>query len=306
MKKFTINSTIDNTKLNCIDFHPSMKNPKCVIQIIHGMAEYINRYAPLAEYFNDLNIKVIGMDLRGHGKTGQNINQLGHISDYDGHTKIVEDTYDLNYWIQKRYPNSKKFILGHSFGSIILLNYLFKYHETIDGAIVCGSPGFASIKEKMSNKLSFFLAKHQGPQYINDKINKMAFSSANKKIKKNRTEWDWLNNNNNEVDKYIADPLCGFKCSNSFFYNLTTLIIKMSQAENIDLIPRDKKILFISGKEDPIGGYGNKNYKVVNYYKKNNFQNIELKLYNGMRHEILLENDREDVFQDIYNFINNV
>ena len=305
MKEFYIYSSLDNKKLCCVDFSENLKNPKIVLQICHGMAEHIRRYKDFALFLEKHGIRVFGMDNRGHGKTCEDEEEKGHIADKEGNIKLVEDVYDLNKYIKEQFPNKKVVIFGHSMGSVIVRNFLNKYSDSVDGAIICGTTEQYGMKHRVAMLLARILSRKNGTKK-SEFVNRLGFKGYNSRIKNKNTDFDWLTRDEKVVDNYILDKDCGFLCTNTFFLDLLTLIKEASNKNNIEKINKKLPILFISGKADPVGGYGKGVLKSYRKYKKVGLKNIKIKLYAQMRHEVLNEIDKDKVYLDIYKFLESI
>lgn len=305
MKEFYIYSSFDNKKLCCIDFSENLKNPKIVLQICHGMAEHIRRYKDFALFLEKQGIRVFGMDNRGHGKTCEAEEEKGHIADKEGNIKLIEDVYDLNKYIKEQFPDKKIVIFGHSMGSVIVRNFLNKYSDSVDGAIICGTTEQYGMKHRFAMLLARILSRKNGNKRSNF-VNRLGFSGYNSGIKNKNTDFDWLTRDEKVVENYILDKDCGFLCTNTFFLDLITLIREASDKKNLENINKDLPILFISGKADPVGAYGRGVLKGYRMYKKAGLKNVKIKLYAQMRHEILNEIDKDKVYLDIYKFLESI
>ena len=305
MKEFYMYSSLDNKKLNCIDFSENLKNPKIVLQICHGMAEHIRRYKDFALFLEKQGIRVFGMDNRGHGKTCEAEEERGHIADEEGDIKLIEDVYDLNKYIKEQFPNKKVVIFGHSMGSVIVRNFLIEYSDCVDGAIICGTTEQYGMKHRVAMLLARILTKRNGNKRSNF-VNRLGFKWYNSRIKNKNTDFDWLTRDEKIVDNYILDKDCGFLCTNTFFLDLITLIREASDKKNLENINKDLPIFFISGKADPVGAYGKGVLKGYKMYKKAGLKNVKIKLYAQMRHEVLNEIDKEKVYLDVCKFLESI
>ena len=305
MKEFYMYSSLDNKKLSCIDFSENLKNPKIVLQICHGMAEHIRRYKDFALFLEKQGIRVFGMDNRGHGKTCEAEEEKGHIADKEGNIKLIEDVHDLNKYIKEQFSDKKIVIFGHSMGSVIVRNFLNKYSDSVDGAIICGTTEQYGMKHRFAMLLARILSRKNGNKRSNF-VNRLGFSGYNSGIKNKNTDFDWLTRDEKVVENYILDKDCGFLCTNTFFLDLITLIREASDKKNLENINKDLPILFISGKADPVGAYGRGVLKGYRMYKKAGLKNVKIKLYAQMRHEILNEIDKDKVYLDIYKFLESI
>lgn len=295
----------DNKKLHCVDFCENIKNPRLIVQICHGMAEHIQRYKDFSLFLEHNGIKVYGQDNRGHGKSVLDDEIYGHIDNFDGSKKLVSDVLLLNEYIKEKYPDKKIVLFGHSMGSIIVRSFLNYYSNNISAAILCGTCGIYTIKHRFSSLFFKFFSSIFGKQKKSKFLNNLVFYSYNKKIKENKTDFDWLTSDTNEVDKYILDKNCGFLCTNHFFVDLLDLVYDVSQKENIEKINPTKPLLFISGSMDPVGEYKKGVLKSYKIYKDAKL-NTHLKFYKSFRHEILNEKNKDIVYNDILKFLKSI
>lgn len=306
MKRFILNSSIDGQSLHCVDFCEGVENPKIVLQICHGMQEHILRYEDFASFLGENGIKVFGMDNRGHGKTGEDMGILGHISDENGYYKLPEDVNDLNIFLKEKYPNSKIVIFGHSMGSIIVRNFLNKYSKNVDGAIICGTVGLFKFIHSFGLFLARLMTRFLGNRKKLKFLNIMPFKNHNKKIENLKTDVDWICRDEKVLEEYIKDEYCGFPCTNSFFVDLLKMVKNLSLEENVQKVDKELPMFFISGSDDPVGEYENGVLESFNLYKKVGVNDLNIKLYPKMRHEILNELGKEEVYTDILNFLRRI
>lgn len=274
---------------------------KGIIQIIHGLAEHAKRYERFAKEATDRGFIVVADDHRGHGKTAKNEEELGYLGDKNGFSLMVEDEYLLTKHMKEKYPNLPYFILGHSMGSFILQRYMEEYGKELNGAILSGSAGPNPLLLYPGNFIAKIVLLFNGPRKKSKFLNDLSFGNYNKAFKPNRTEFDWLSRDEKEVDKYVEDPLCGFVCSTSLYYFLTKGMIEMHKKHNMNLIPKSLPIIILSGSKDPVGATTVP--KLFKIYLNLGITDIEMKLYNDARHEILNEINREEVTRDIFGWV---
>ncbi len=289
-------------KIHAVRYVPEDGRIAGIVQIVHGMAEYIERYEEFAEYLVQRGFVVTGDDHLGHGKSVGDGN-FGYFCEQDAATVVVRDVHRLKKMTQTEYPGVPYVILGHSMGSFILRNYLCRYGSGIDGAVIMGTG--------MQSKATVTLAKAVvgiqkvfcGSKHVSRLMDKLAFGSYNKRFQPERTSVDWLSRNTGNVDRYIEDPLCGFVFTVNGFSTLFELISRIQKQENLEKVPDNLPIFMVSGADDPVGEYGEGVRRAYDSLKNAGVQNIVLKLYDKDRHELLNEEDRELVMQDIYNWI---
>ena len=278
------------------------ESPKAVVMLCHGMAEHIARYDDFATFLANNGYIVVGYDQRGHGATAGSVENLGYMSDNDNFVALVEDLHETNKMVKEKYPNLKIFLLGHSMGSFVSQRYIQLYSDTIDGVILSGSALNKGLLFKVGYKLAKHICKKHGRKYHSELMNNMSFGSYNKKFKPNRTEYDWLSRNEENVNKYIADPYCGTLFTVSFFMDMIHLFLIMGP--DFANVRKDLPIYIMSGEMDPVGSMGKATKKLAEEYKKNGVSDVELKLYPEGRHEMLNEINREEVYQNVLNWIN--
>lgn len=309
MKKeeFYFDSRDGETKIHAIKWIPDGE-VRCILQIVHGMAEYAARYERLAEKLTEQGILVTGEDHLGHGQSLYGEvpdpgHPLGYFCSHDPATVVVRDVHRLKKTVQGQYPGIPYLILGHSMGSFILRNYLCRYGTGIDGAIVMGTGMQPRVMVKFAKGLSKLLGILQGQKHKSGLINAMAFGNYNKRISHPESKMDWLSTDRDEVRKYLDDPLCGFTFTLNGFATLFELIDRLYEREYLDKMPPDLPVLFLAGGDDPVGSYGSAPRKVAESFRALGMKRVECKIYPGMRHELVNEKGREEVDADILSWV---
>lgn len=275
---------------------------RAIFQINHGMAEHIERYVGFAEFLADNGFVVYANDHIGHGKSLNDTYKPGFFGmDNAEGAVFADDCKILTDIAKEENPGLPMFFFGHSMGSFVARRYGALYGDGLKGLVVCGTGG-----PNPANDIAIFLAdvvsKIKGVGADGKLINSLAFGSYNKRTDK-RTPFDWLTKDESIVDKYIADPLCGFLFSNRGFRDMLTLLKFVNSADCYSATKKELPIFLIAGKEDPVGPYGTGVEKVYEAYKKNG-NPAEIKLYDGDRHEILNELDKDKVMSDILDWCN--
>jgi Lysophospholipase len=273
---------------------------KGILQISHGMAEYVNRYDEFASYLAQKGILVTGNDHLGHGKSITHKENEGFFSEKNGNENVIEDIRGLQDLTKREYPNLPYYILGHSMGSHLLRQYICIYGNTIEGAIYSGAGNMFNVGIKLSMTVIKGIAKVKGWNYSSEGVDKLAIGGFNKKIKNARTSKDWLSRNEKNVDEYIKDEKCGFSFTVNAYYNMLKGMDFAFNRKNIKKIPKDLPILMIAGDKDPVGHHGKDILAIAKQYKKMGIRQVEYVLYKDDRHEILNETDRDKVYRDIY------
>jgi len=295
-----IQSTDQETPIHVATWTPT-KSPVAIIQLVHGMSEYITRYDEFANFLNQHRILVVGHDHLGHGLSIHPEKKLyGYFNETDSVNCLVEDCYQVFQQTKETYPHLPYFILGHSMGSFITRIFLTKYASDLQGAIIMGSashhtalPLALALTEKL-NELD--------PTNENPTLNKLAFGSFSKFFDSS-SPFSWLSKNQQNVKTYEADPLMGFVFTNNGFHTLFSLMNQATQTNWYQGIPKHLPILLISGEKDPVGSFGKGPVAVANELAQASFEQITLQLYPDLRHEILNEKEKELVMTDIYTWL---
>lgn len=277
---------------------------KGAVQIIHGMAEYAERYSPFAEFLAKEGYLVCAEDHLGHGKSVKSEEDLGYFNDRKDYKTVISDIRELQLKILNEAGNVPYFVLGHSMGSFFCRAYISEFGEGLSGAIVMGS-GFKG-KPLLNTALSMVSlnALFTGWRNRSKFINNLAFGGYNKKIKPVKCENDWLSVNPENVEKYQADPLCGVKFTNNGYKILFSIIKKACSSNTIKATPENLPVFFVAGKDDPVGDYGKGVLKTYKKFKSAGVKDLSVKLYENSRHEILNDYCKDEVYKDLLAFIN--
>lgn len=296
-------STDGKTSLNHVTWSPSTGKPKAILQLVHGMAEYIERYDAFAHYLNENKILVVGHDHLGHGySVDEGAPLYGYFSKENSPEILIEDVHSITLKTQTVYPDLPYFIMGHSMGSFVVRNYLKKYSSLVDGAIIMGTGGRRP-ELKAALAVTALLNKKQ-PTVINKKIDTLAFGNFYKSFPEKRTPMDWLSKNKQNVDDYLEDPLLGFTFTNNGFDTLFQLTAAANEKGWYNAINHTLPFLFISGEQDPVGNFGKAVIQVTEEMATDGFDAITLQLYPDLRHELLNEKESDLIQSDILNWIN--
>lgn len=303
-EEFYYDSRDGVSKLHAVRYLPEGdERVRCVVQIVHGMAEYAERYEAFAEYLTARGYAVTGEDHMGHGKSVGKDGKYGYFCEQDPATVLVRDVHRLKKATQALYPGVPYVLLGHSMGSFITRNYMFRYGTGITAAIIMGTGMTPKNVLHMAKCLAAFQKLIFGSRHVADMLNKLAFGVYNGAIENPRTDFDWLSRDEEQVDKYLADPLCGFTFTVNGFSTLFELILRLYREESLERIPKTLPVLLMSGTADPVGDYGKGVRKTYDSLCGAGLKNVQMKLYEGARHELLNETDRDEVYEDIYQWI---
>jgi len=302
-EEFYFDSRDRQNRIYAVKWIPDVERPVCIFQIVHGMAEHIERYDEFARFLAEKGILVVGEDHLGHGKSVPEGGTYGYFCEEDAANVLVRDVHRLKKIIQEQYPGILYLIMGHSMGSFIIRNYLFSYGSGVGGAVIVGTGMQPKFKYMAAQMVTAVQKVFCGSRHIGKFIDKASFGKFNDRFRPVRTKFDWLSRNEENVDRYIADPMCGFIFTLNGFAALFELIHNCSDAQKIEKMPKQLPILLVSGADDPVGDYGKGVEKVYHSYQEHSMQNVQMKLYEKDRHELLNEIDREQVYGDIYRWI---
>lgn len=293
----------DGIELSCIKWIDEARQPKMILQISHGMAEHIRRYAAFAQMLVGEGIFVYGNDHRGHGYTAKRKEDRGYFADENGFGKVVEDLHLVTRQIEKEYPDTPIVLFGHSMGSFLARRYAQLYGKELSGMILSGTGDNAVPLLKIGKLLAHLEIKTKGRKTPSSFLNSLSFGKFNKPFRPNRTAFDWLTRDEKEVDKYIADPLCGGIFTGGFFYDLFTGSEMIQKTENIAKVPKDLPILFISGDKDPVGANTRGVLYAYEAFRAAGMHDVTYIFYKDCRHEMLHEINREEVYRDIVSWM---
>lgn len=280
------------------------EDPIATVHINHGMAEHSLRYNEFAESLAREGYTVYAQDHRGHGYTMEE-NEKGWFAPKDGWSIVIDDAHEIDELIAKLHPGIPHYVFGHSMGSFITRNCISRYPETHDAAIICGTGASQGIKGWAGKTLAKMRSCKDEGRKADEMLTNLSFGPYDKHFKgEGHNAWISLSQANR--DAYDADPFCGFTCSSRFFVDLLELVKHANSQDEIDKVNKSLPMLIISGEDDPVGNYGNGVRKVYSCYSNAGIKNVRLKLYPGLRHEILNEESRAEVIKDILEFLKSV
>lgn len=302
-KDFYFNSSTGKNRI-----HTRMCIPngevRAVVQIVHGIAEHIVRYDDFMSFLASKGFVVVGTDHLGHGKSIEKEDQLGFLADKDGWTYIVNDEEILRRAMKENYPNVPQIVFGHSMGSFVTRTHLIRFPGAFDAAIISGTGNQSPALVLGGLAMGNLVVALKGPHHYSKLLNNMAFGSYNKLYGEVRTEYDWLSRDEAQVDKYVADPLCGFIPSCSLFRDMMTGIKFITNQNNLENMNKDTPVYFMSGDMDPVGECGKGVKLAYDNFKKAGMKDVSIKLYKDGRHEMLNELNKDEVYADILAWIN--
>ncbi|GAC1031801.1 alpha/beta hydrolase [Pseudomonas sp. No.21] len=267
--------------------------PRAVVMVAHGMAEHGGRYARLGQALVAAGLELYVHDQRGHGRTAQH-GILGLYAEHDGWNKVVGDLASLNHHIRQQHPQAPIVLLGHSMGSYIGQAYLMQHSCSLQGAILSGSNYQPVGLYRAAAVVARLERWRQGPNGRSALIEFLSFGSFNKAFKPNRTAFDWLSRDPDEVDKYVNDPLCGFRCTNQLWLDLLGGLQTITPVKNLAQIDPDLPLLVVGGARDPVSD-GRRLEDLARALGEAGVKDVQLKIYPDARHELLNETNRDEV-----------
>lgn len=301
-KEFFYPSADGKTQIHAVEWLPEGE-VLAVLQIAHGVAEYILRYEGFARYLTEQGFAVAGNDHIGHGQSVAKGAQPLYFGPKGSWDWVVDDLRRLRMDMGEKYAGKPYFMLGHSMGSFLLRTYLIRYPGTVDAAVIMGTGQQSAQMTGTGQKLAQILGVCGSEDRPSDLVNQLVFGPYNKQFAPNRTQFDWLSANTENVDRYIADPLCGGKSSLGLFREMMWGLSFIREPENLREMDVNTPVLFISGEKDPVGGNGRGVTRAYESFRKAGVLDATLLLYPDMRHEILQETGRETVYRDIYEWL---
>lgn len=294
-------STTGPHRLHLCLWEPSVP-PRGILQISHGMCEYVLRYDPFACWLSDQGWAVVGADHLGHGATAPSPEDLGYFQPQDPSRQVVEDLWAVSRWARERYPRLPLFLLGHSMGSFLARRYAMTYGDSLSGLILMGTGSQPRALVRAGLILAWVIGTVRGEGYRSRFLYDLTLGSYNRPFAPARTPCDWLSKNPGNVDRYMEDPLCQFRFTVNGYRTLLQTLAYIQNPRNIARLPRRLPILLVSGDQDPVGNMGKGVTQVYEAYRTHSAP-VEMKLYPGLRHEILNEEERMEVYRDILTWL---
>lgn len=283
----------DGAKLFVYRWLPDVGVGKAVVHIAHGLAEHAGRYERLAETLTESGYVVFANDQRGHGKTAGEPDSIGHFADADGWARILKDIEQIAQKARKDYAPHPVILFGHSMGSLVAQHLATR--NLFDAVAMSGANGNVSALVRIGKLITKFERLRLGRRGKSELLNKLSFDAFNKAFKPNRTSFDWLSRDENEVDKYIADPMCGFLCSTQLWLDMLGAITEAAKPEFRAKVPKQLPLYLFSGSCDSANEEGRGSTALAEYYRSNGLEKVSYRIFTQARHETLNEINREEV-----------
>ena len=302
---FSFPSADGRTTVHAVRWTPEDGKYRAVLQITHGMVEYIERYRAFAEFLNDNGFLVAGHDHIGHGESVVSKDEWGFFAEHPSDT-VVADMHTLREITRKEHPGVPYFMLGHSMGSYMLRKYLAIHGEGLTGAIIMGTGCIPDNTTKLAMLIAKLQAAFFGWHHISKLLQQLSYDKYYHQFDLTGKDASnsWLTKDEEIVKTYYADPKCTFVFTVNAYMGLFEAVLFDNQQENIEAVPKSLPLFFVSGAMDPVGGCGSGVKKVYNKFDAAAKEDITWKLYDNDRHEILNETDRDVVYHDILAWMN--
>ncbi|MGM9662984.1 MAG: lysophospholipase [Oscillospiraceae bacterium] len=300
--EFRFPSHDGKTSIRAVEWRPEGE-VRAVLQIAHGVAEYIDRYDGFARFLCEHGIAVLGNDHLGHGASVAEGAARVYFGEKDGWQNVVDDMHTLRLEGGRRFPGAPYFLMGHSMGSFLARTYLIRYPGSVRGEILMGTGQQSAAMVAAGRAVAKLEARRVGWDGFSPLIDQLAFGAYNKPFAPNRTDCDWLSADEGNVDRYVADPLCGGKATVGLFYEMLGGIGFIRKPENLRRMDVRRPALFISGWEDPVGSMGKGVVAACESFRSAGVTDLTLQLYPGMRHEILNEAGKQEVYDFILQWL---
>ncbi len=290
----------DGAKLFVYRWLPDVGVGKAVIHIAHGLAEHAGRYERLAEALTERDYLVFANDQRGHGKTAA-APDIGHFADVDGWPRILKDVEQICQAAKNEYPDRPIILFGHSMGSLVAQHLTVR--GLFDAVAMSGANGKVSPLVHIGKLLTRLERLRLGKRGKSELLNKLSFDAFNKAFKPNRTSFDWLSRDQAEVDKYIADPMCGFLCSTQLWVDMLDAITDAPKPEFRAKVPKQLPIYLFSGSCDSANQEGRGSTALAEYYRSMGLEKVSYRIFTQARHETLNELNREEVTEQLIDWL---
>ena len=303
MSESSFLSSDGKTSLYCREYLPEC-DPAGIVQIVHGLGEYIARYDDFARFLADSGYIVVLHDQLGHGQSICGKASEDFFAEKDGWNISVQDIRTLQNMTSAKYPGKPYFLFGHSMGSFQVRTFMIRYRTGIDGAIISGTGQHHPALVKTGRLMCSLEIRRHDPHYKSRKLLSLAFGNYNKRIQDPRTPYDWLSRREDVVDAYMASPITGFDTTAGLIRDMFEGIEFICDQKNVSRMKKDLPVMFFSGDCDPVGDYGKGVIRAYKSFLKAGMTDVTMKLYHDGRHEMLNEINKDEVYQDILYWIN--
>ena len=302
--EYSFPSSDGRTLIHVNQWTPGPSPARGVVQIAHGVSEYGRRYEPFARFLCENGFAVVAHDHLGHGLSVAEGQPRIYFGPEHGWDHVVDDLAAIQRQTARVFPGAPYFLFGHSMGSFITRTCLIRYPGAVRGAVLCGTGHQSPLLIAAGRRIVDGELRRLGPAAYSARADALVFGAYNKKFAPARTRFDWVSANADNVDAYIADPMCGEEATLGLMRDMLGGIAFLTREENIRKMDKSLSVFFISGDEDPVGDMGKGVERACRAFRKAGLSDVTMKLYHGLRHEILNEKSRRFVYQDVLDWLN--
>lgn len=303
-KEFYFKSADGETNIHAVEWKPDGEVVG-ILQIAHGVTEYILRYENFAKYLTDRGFLVVGNDLLGHGTSIKKNGEPMYFGPKGSWDFVVDDLNTCKKMVEEEFPNVPYCLLGFSLGSFLVRTYLIEHPNNVDATILLGTGQMSLGQIAIAKFIATNEARKVGEEHTSPMIKKLTFETYNKIFAPNRTDFDWLCSSNKNLDIYIKDPLRGGNLSAGLFREMLSGMAYTFKKKNLQKMNINIPILLVSGDKDPVGDCGKGVEKTYNTFKKVGIKDVTMKLYPGLRHDILNEDCKDEIYEYLYQWLDN-
>ncbi len=297
--EFFFPSTNGTSHIHAIEWLPEDGEIRAVLQIAHGVAEYVDRYDGFARFLTQHGIAVVGNDHLGHGKSVADDSELGWFGDEGGWMTVADDIKRLRDLTGEKHPGKPYFLLGHSMGSFLTRSFIIRYPDALDGVILSGTGQQSAAACFAGSLLAGREIRRNGSKYRSETLQKLAFGSYLKKIENPSGPNDWISRDAELIRRYSEDALCGYTVSAALMRDMMFGLDFIRKPANLAKMKKTMPVLFFSGTDDPVGGWSKGVRRVVASFIRAGMKDVTLRLYDGGRHEMLNETNKQEVYDDV-------
>lgn len=303
MREFFMTST-GGCNLRCGLWMPR-QSPRAMVQLVHGVAEHVERYDKFGRFLAEHGIAMVGDDHMGHGKSVGSGDVPGFFpSGWDG---AVEDEYRLMTEVRRELPHTPYVLLGHSMGSFLTRTFLYTHPDAdLSGVILSGTGWIPAVVLVAGLHLCERERRRVGENQISEQLQRIVFENYNRPFRPNRTDRDWTCSDPAAVETSMADPYCSYWPTVGLAADMLGGIRRNQKAGNLAAMDHNLPVLFFSGEQDPVGSMGRGVRRTVRAFEKAGMKQVTCHLYAGRRHEMLQEVNREEVYADVLRWLNDI
>lgn len=302
-QEFFFPSSDGRHRIRCLRWDPESA-PLGVVQIAHGVAEHAGRYEDFAQFLVRQGFAVAANDHLGHGLSAANETELGWFGEKNGWNYVVDDMKKLHDLLQEEFPHCPLFLLGHSMGSFLARTYMIRWPQDWDGVILSGTSHMPQAVCKAGAAVAKLVIRFRGSRHKSAFLDKLAFGKYLDEIEEPQSAKDWLSRDPEVVRQYIDDPLCGYVPGAGLMLEMMKGLSFIADPENQKKMRALLPVLFISGTEDPVGGWSKGVRQAAAAFKKAGIRDLRVRLYEDGRHEMLNELNKGEVYADILRWLN--